>query len=187
MMASTQGRRMTKLSVFPLGLLVALVVTALLQACVVSRINPDATERANAYFENLDRTPGPSERSKHYDQLQRLWQDHPQYVRLLDIDPVKRVRMISAVAPAYPTLLRLGHVNAKVLVSFVVGTNGRVEAARILESSDSRFNDSVLEATRRFTFIPAQGTDGPTRYITQMPFNFQWDEKHHESPPPQTQ
>jgi TonB family protein len=178
---------MNKLSVFPLGLLVASVVTALLQACVVSRINPDAAERANAYFEQLDRTPGPSERSKHYDQLQRLWQDQPQYVRLLDTDPVKRVRMISAVAPAYPALLRLGHVNANVLVSFVVGTDGRVEAARILESSDSRFNDSVLEATRQFTFLPAQGADGPTRYIAQMPFNFQWDEKHHESPPPQTQ
>jgi TonB family protein len=178
---------MIKLSVFPLGLLVASMVTALLQGCVVSRINPDATERANAYFEQLDRTPGPSERSKHYDQLRRLWQDQPQYVRLLDTDPVKRVRMISAVAPAYPTLLRLGHVNAKVLVSFVVSTDGRVEAARILESSDSRFNDSVLEATQQFTFLPAQGTDGPTRYIAQMPFNFQWDEKHHESPPPQTQ
>jgi len=87
--------------------------------------------------------------------------------------------MISAVAPAYPTILRLGHVNAKVSVSIVVGTDGRVEAARIFESSDSRFNDSVLEAVRQFTFIPAQGTDGPTRYIFWMPFNFEWDEKRH--------
>jgi TonB family protein len=178
---------MIKLSVFPAGLLVASAVTALLQGCVVSRINPDATERANAAFERLDQTPSPSGRSKHYDQLQRLWQDQPQYARLLDTDPVKRVRMISAVAPAYPTLLRLGHVNANVLVSFVVGTDGRVEAARILESSDSRFNDSVVEATRKFTFLPAQGTDGPTRYIAQMPFAFRWDEKRHESIPPQTE
>jgi hypothetical protein len=39
---------MIKLSVFPAGLLVASAVTALLQGCVVSRINPDVTERANA-------------------------------------------------------------------------------------------------------------------------------------------
>lgn len=178
---------MIKFSTFVAGLLGASMVSASLQGCVVSRINPDATERANAMFERLDQTPGPTGHSKHYDQLKRLWQDQPQYARLLDIDPVKRVRMISAVAPHYPTLLRLGHVNANVLVSFVVGTDGRVEAARILESSDSRFNDSVLEAVRQFTFIPAQGTDGPTRYIGQMPFGFQWNEKHHESIPSQTE
>jgi len=175
-----QGERLS-------GLLVASVVMAMFQGCIVSRINPDATERANAAFERLDQTPGPSGHSKHYDQLQRLWQDQPQFARLLDTDPVKRVRMISAVAPSYPTWLRLGHVNANVLVSFVVGTDGRVEAARILESSDSRFNDSVLEAVRHFTFIPAQGTDGPTRYIGQIPFGFRWDEKHHDSIPPPTQ
>jgi TonB family protein len=89
--------------------------------------------------------------------------------------------MISAVSPVYPALLRLGHVNARVLVSFVVGTDGKVEAARILESSDIRFNDSVLEATRKFTFLPAQGADGPTRYLGLMPFIFWWDNKH----PPQ--
>jgi TonB family protein len=176
---------MIKPSAFPSGL-VASVVTALLSGCFVSRINPDATERANSFLEKLDQTPGPSVHSAYYDQLKRLWQDQPQYARLLDIDPVKRVRMISAVAPTYPTWLRLGHVNANVLVSFVVGTDGRVEAARILESSDSRFNDSVLEAIRQFTFIPAQGTDGPTRYMAHMPIAFRWDEKHHDSIPPPT-
>jgi TonB family protein len=178
MSTSTLGSRRIRLRAIPSGLLVATVATALLQGCVVSRINPDATERANAYFERLDRTPGPSTRSVHYDQLKRLWQDQPQYALLLDADPVKRVRMITAVAPRYPALLRLGHVNANVLVSFVVGTDGLVEAARILESSDSRFNDSALEAVRQFTFIPAQGTDGPVRYIAQIPFGFRWDEKH---------
>ena len=168
---------MIKPTASPTRFFLAALVAALLQGCVVSRINPDATERANAMFERLDQTPGPSRHSKHYDQLQRLWQDQPQYARLLDIDPIKRVRMISAVAPHYPTLLRLGHVNANVLVSFVVGTDGRVEAARILESSDGRFDDSVLEAVRQFTFIPAQGTDGPTRYIGQIPFGFRSEER----------
>jgi TonB family protein len=170
---------MNKPSAFVAGFLVASMVTSLLSGCVVSRIDSDAVERANANFERLDQTPGHSGHSKYYDQLRRLWQDQPQYAQLLDTDPVKRVRMISAVAPTYPTMLRLGHVNARVLVSFVVGTDGRVEAARILELSDDRFNDSVLEATRKFTFIPAEGSNGSVRYMNWLPFNFEWNEKRH--------
>jgi TonB family protein len=170
---------MNKRGAFVLCLVAAMATS--LTGCVISRINSDAVERANANFERLDQTPGPSGHSKYYDQLRRLWQDQPQYVRLLDTDPIKRVRMISAVSPSYPTMLRIGHVNAMVVVSFVVGTDGRVEAARILESSDVRFNDSVLAATRKYTFIPAEGKDGPVRYMNWMPFNFQWNEKRHRA------
>jgi TonB family protein len=73
-----------------------------------------------------------------------------------------------------------GHVNAKVIVSIVVGVEGRVEDARIIESSDSRFDASALEAIRRFTFIPAEGVNGPTREIAMQPFYFWWSAKAHE-------
>ena len=76
-------------------------------------------------------------------------------------------------------MLHLGHVNAKVFVSFVVGVDGRVEDARIIESSDSRFDDSALNAIRRFTFIPAEGVNGPTREIAMQPFDFWWSAKAH--------
>jgi TonB family protein len=75
----------------------------------------------------------------------------------------------------------LAHVNAKVIVSFVVGVDGRVEDARVIESSDSRFDASALEAIRRFTFIPAEGVNGPTREIAMQPFNFWWSPKAHSS------
>jgi TonB family protein len=161
------------------GFCLASAVMASLPGCVISRINPDATERANAAYERFEQTPGTSH-SQYHDQLIRLWQDQPRYEKLIDAAPIKRVRMISAVAPSYPALLRIGHVNAKVVVSFVVGTDGRVEAARIVESSDGRFNDSVLEAIGKFTFIPAQDDNGSIRYMSLMPFGFYWDEKRHD-------
>ena len=80
LISRTLGRLRITRSASPAVLFVACTATALLQACVVSRINPDATERANAHFERLDQTPGPSGHSKLYDQLRRLWQDQPQYV-----------------------------------------------------------------------------------------------------------
>lgn len=62
-------------------------------------------------------------------------------------------------------------------MAFIVGTDGRVEEARILESSDSRFNDSTLEAVKRFTFLPAEGPNGPERDLMSMPINFLWSKK----------
>jgi TonB family protein len=91
--------------------------------------------------------------------------------------------MISAVAPAYPTLLRLQHINARVIVSFVVGIDGHVEDARIVESSDARFNESAVAAMRGFTFIPAEGANGPVRELAMQPFNFWWSPKAHQAVP----
>jgi TonB family protein len=87
---------------------------------------------------------------------------------------MKRMRVISAPSPVCPPVLRLEHVNGRVIISFVVGIDGRVEDARIIESSDIRFNDSALEAVRRFTFTPANGVHGPTPQIATLPMNFYW-------------
>jgi TonB family protein len=139
----------------------------------------DAPQRANTTLARLDEQ-GASPPSRYHDQEIRLWHDQPQYAALVDAPPpLKRMRMISASAPTYPLGLRLAHINARVIVSFVVGADGRVEDARVLESSDSRFNDSALEAMRRFTFIPAEGVSGPTREIAMQPLNFWWSAKAH--------
>jgi TonB family protein len=155
----------------------AIAALGLLGGCTTTSINTDAAQRANATLDRLDQTDGPSPPGRYHDQQIRLWRDQPQYVSLVDARPVKRMRMISAAAPRYPPFLRLGHVNAKVIVSFVVGVEGRVEDARVVESSDSRFDASALEAIRQFTFIPAEGTNGPTREIAMQPFDFWWSAK----------
>lgn len=161
-----------------ISLCAALTAPSLIGGCVTT-INTDAPQRANTALERLDQMAS-SPPSRYHDQEIRLWRDQPQYAALVDAPPpLKRMRMISAAAPAYPLLLRLGHVNAKVIVSFVVGADGHVEDARIIESSDSRFNDSALEAIRRFTFIPAEGPKGPTLEIAMQPMSFWWSAKAH--------
>jgi TonB family protein len=82
------------------------------------------------------------------------------------------MRLISAVPPKYPYMLHF-HVEASVTVSFVVGKDGRVEDARVVESSDSRFDSSAIDAILKFTWIPAEdSTGGPVREIANIPFHF---------------
>jgi TonB family protein len=65
------------------------------------------------------------------------------------------------------------HVEATVVVSFVVGKDGRVEDARVVESSDSRFDSSAIDAILKFTWIPAEDSTGsPEREMVNMPFHF---------------
>jgi TonB family protein len=143
-----------------------------LLACTVSSLNADATTRTNEALERWDQgIYKPGERSWVPEQA-RLWADRPQYTGLPDARPVKRMRLVSAVAPKYPALLQFARVAGTVRVSFVVGPDGRVEDARILESSDARFNEDSLDAIRQFTFLPAQGPDGPVREMAVVPFHF---------------
>jgi outer membrane biosynthesis protein TonB len=116
-----------------------LAASWLLSACYTSSINSDAAQRTNAALDRMDRGEtfnlGVSD-----DQQRRLWADRPEYAALLSQPPVKRMRVISTAAPNYPYLLHAAHVAASVMVCFVVGTDGRVEDARIIESYDSRFD-----------------------------------------------
>jgi TonB family protein len=146
-------------------------MSLLLSACYTSTINTDAAQRTNAALERLDR--GESINSPAADDTERrLWADKPEYAALPELKYVKHMRVISAAAPKYPYLLYVARVAATVRVSFVVGIDGHVEAARIIESSDSRFDASALEAIVQFKFIPAQGAAGPEREMAILPFNF---------------
>lgn len=142
-------------------------------ACA-STINPDAPQRANAALAAMERaSPTTESESGATEQLERLWHDKPEYLALLHHKPVKRIRMISAVAARYPVWLLLNGVRARVRVSFVVGLDGHVEDARVLESSDSRFDTPALEAMRQFKFLPAEGPSGPEREMEVQPFHFE--------------
>jgi TonB family protein len=142
-----------------------------LNACYSSTINTDAPQRANATLANMERGISPASQVDH-DQVVRLWRDKPQYAALANAKHVRQMRMISAAAPEYPIVLRFTHVEALVKVSFVVGIDGRVEDARVIESSDSRFDSAAVEAMRKFVFLPAEGIDGPESSMEVQPFNF---------------
>jgi TonB family protein len=117
---------------------------------------------------------GHTGQSRYHEKLLRLWQDKPEYLALIDNQPPKRMRVISAVTPEYPFALQAWHVNGQVVVSFIVGTDGHTEDARVVESTDSRFDESALAAIKGFLFVPASGSDGPTRSMATVPFNYAW-------------
>jgi TonB family protein len=149
----------------------AMAAILLLSSCYSSTINPDAPQRANATLANIERGI-PSPYGNRDEQDVRLWHDKPEYVALVGRKHLKEMRMVSAAAPKYPITLRLAHVEADVIVSFVVGADGRVEDARVVESSDTRFNIYAVEAVMKFTFLPAEGAAGPERTMADQPFYF---------------
>jgi TonB family protein len=101
----------------------------------------------------------------------RTWADKPEYLALLTRKHVKNVRIVSDLKPiCCPP--GLGQIPAKVDVSFVVGSDGKVEDARVLWSSDYRFDSLALDAMFKYKFTPAEGADGPEREFDVMPFAF---------------
>lgn len=67
---------------------------------------------------------------------------------------------------------QIARAKAIVTVSFVVGVDGNVEDARLVESSDERFNTVSIEAIRQYKFIPAEGSAGPEPAMEAIPFKF---------------
>jgi len=72
-------------------------------------------------------------------------------------DEVDRVaEPLSPPRPAYPRSERLLGLEADVVLSLVVGADGRVEAAEVVESAGERFDRASLDAARRARFRPAR-------------------------------
>ena len=144
-------------------------------SCQTSQFEPGAVERANATLREAESTPGhavPTEEQS--ERISRLWADVPEYAVLArgDNSGLKAPRLISSVPPAYPLSARLANRKATVFVSFVVNEKGVVEAARVLESSDSRFDKSAIDAVLQWKFLPAMGPHGPLKASINVPLQF---------------
>jgi TonB family protein len=102
----------------------------------------------------------------------QIWSDKPQYAALAGAKHLKEVRMTHSALAKCPRGLGPDEVDAKVDVSFVVGLDGRVEDARVIWSSDERFNPAALEAIRQDAFIPATGPIGAERAMYVRAYHF---------------
>jgi len=105
-----------------------------------------------------------------------LWSDTPAYAALFK-DPAhakKPAKIQSTVAPVPPLVAATpGKANATVTVSFIVDEAGGVEAARVLESEDPRYNQSAIDAVRQWRFFPAEGAKGFVKSYFVVPIVFQ--------------
>jgi TonB family protein len=156
--------------------LFAVVAFGVLNGCVTSYIgNPEIVKQNNAKLAKKDQgvpdPPGTSQADE--DQLRRLWRDKPEYVALVGATHPKTIRIVSIAVPKYPYWEAWAKKRAEVSISFIVGVDGKVEDARVYESSDSRFDQPALDAIRQFIFVPAEGSSGrPERAIEVQPFHF---------------
>jgi periplasmic protein TonB len=88
--------------------------------------------------------------------------------RFLDNPPRTRVQ----VPPAYPSEAKQAGVTGEVSVEFVVDESGRVHNARILESSDPRFDAATLKAVQKWRFEPGKKNGRPIRFRMVAPVVF---------------
>jgi TonB family protein len=157
------------------GSVAIFAAVGILNGCVTSYVgNPQIVRQNNAKLTQYDQglLSDPQQAARD-DQLRRLWRDKPEYVGLVGMKHAKTLRIVSVAVPKYPYWEAWAKKGAEVSVSFIVGVDGKVEDARVYESSDSRFEQPALDAIRQFVFIPAEGNSGsPERAIEVQPFDF---------------
>lgn len=75
----------------------------------------------------------------------------------------------------YPPRLRDRGVGGRVVVQFVVGTNGRVDMStvQVMSADHDELVEATIEAMREFRFTPARMGDRTVRMLTQMPIVWQ--------------
>ncbi len=88
--------------------------------------------------------------------------------RFLDNPP----RTHSQVAPIYPAEARSAGVTAEVTVEFIVDESGRVQTARIVQSTDSRFESATLRAVQKWRFAPGKKNGRAVRFRMVAPVVF---------------
>lgn len=79
------------------------------------------------------------------------------------------VRPPEALATPDP-LLRLTDENLRVRISFIVGADGRVHSAFVMESGGPQEDQAVLRAVRRWRFRPAMCNGVPTDSEARVQF-----------------
>ena len=158
----------------PPSLISSLAALCLAGCSVPGQISPEFAREANAKIAEQEKGAASPSPSDYAETLLRLWANVPEYVQLLKNERfLKRgPRLLSSTAPKYPTLALLTGIRAKVVVSFIISPTGSVEAARILESSDSRFDQAALDSIMTWKFLPAESEDGPTRFAVTAPLEF---------------
>ena len=147
---------------------------------VTASVDPAHTSRVNASLAANENQAGSAALNPElHSRLVRLWSDRSNFVAILESDarPERGPRLVSSVPPNYPTALLVADVKGNVLISIVIDEQGKVEAARVLESSDARFDRPSLDAVRAWKFLPATQNGQPTKTFITIPMEFRGKRK----------
>jgi len=88
--------------------------------------------------------------------------------KFLDNPPRTR----SQVAPNYPADAKNAGVTGEVTVEFVVDEGGRVQTARVVQSTDTRFESATLRAVQKWRFEPGKKNGRAVRFRMVAPVVF---------------
>ena len=87
-------------------------------------------------------------------------------------DLEKRPEPVSQVAPTYPPELRKAKIEGVVTLVFLLSEEGRVEDARVENSSRPEFEKPALEAIRKWRFRPGEKDGQAVRTYIRVPMRF---------------
>jgi protein TonB len=86
-------------------------------------------------------------------------------------DLEKRPEAVSQVPPTYPSELRKAKIEGSVTLVFVLNEEGRVEEARVENSSRAEFEKPALDALKRWRFKPEKDGVAVKAYM-RLPMRF---------------
>ncbi|HXJ56717.1 MAG TPA: energy transducer TonB [Verrucomicrobiae bacterium] len=84
----------------------------------------------------------------------------------------KKPEAVSQVAPAYPKELAKAKIEGSVTLVFVLSEDGRVEDARVENSSRPEFEKPSLDAIRKWRFRPGMKDGQAVRTYVRIPMRF---------------
>lgn len=80
--------------------------------------------------------------------------------------------VINKVKPKYPDIAYANKITGQVMISILIGTDGRVLDTKILKSSNDIFNDDAIAAVKQWVFKPAIQNKKPVRRWYNAPIVF---------------
>ena len=86
-------------------------------------------------------------------------------------------RMLHAVRPRYPEMLRAAGISGRVIVHFVVDTAGRVGPMTIVSSTHDLFSRAVRDVMPTMRLIPAEVGGRRVPVLAEMAFEFALDRR----------
>ena len=84
----------------------------------------------------------------------------------------KQPRTLFQAKPDYPHALKNAGITGTVTVLFMVDENGYVHDARVIETTESGFNDAALRAVSRWRFEPGRHLGRRVAFKMSVPFQF---------------
>lgn len=76
------------------------------------------------------------------------------------------------VEPEYPEYAKQNQIDGTVMVRVTLSAKGKIEDARVVESSNNMFDEPALTAVRQFRFKPAYNRGEPVRSTVMVPVHF---------------